>query len=109
MRVDRSAIVSFLTWSLFCEKAAFGFSPAIWAKVSKQQQLQQQWHKTRSNQIQLNEAAEGSSQEIPAVPATPAPVLNGKRVLPYKVLMAGLKGHEVAAVYAIMNKDYKRG
>eukprot|EP00339_Tiarina_fusa_P023229 CAMPEP_0117063990 /NCGR_PEP_ID=MMETSP0472-20121206/44670_1 /TAXON_ID=693140 ORGANISM="Tiarina fusus, Strain LIS" /NCGR_SAMPLE_ID=MMETSP0472 /ASSEMBLY_ACC=CAM_ASM_000603 /LENGTH=371 /DNA_ID=CAMNT_0004783911 /DNA_START=175 /DNA_END=1286 /DNA_ORIENTATION=+ len=42
-------------------------------------------------------------------PATPAPVLNGKRVLPYKVLMAGLKGHEVAGVYAIINKEFKRG
>lgn len=44
-----------------------------------------------------------------AAPTSPAPVLNGKRVLPYKVIMPGLKGHNVAAVYAIMNKDYKRG
>jgi hypothetical protein len=35
--------------------------------------------------------------------------LNGKRVLPYKVLSAGLRGHKVAGVYAILNKDYKRG
>lgn len=39
-----------------------------------------------------------------------APVLNGKRVLPYKVLMAGLKGHpNLAGVFALLNKDYKRG
>jgi hypothetical protein len=50
-------------------------------------------------------AAEGDQE----TPTTPAPVLNGKRVLPYKVLAAGLKGYEVAGVYAIMNKDYKRG
>jgi hypothetical protein len=37
------------------------------------------------------------------------PVLNGKRVLPYKIMAAGLKGHKVAGVYAILNKDYKRG
>jgi Fe-S cluster biogenesis protein NfuA len=42
--------------------------------------------------------------------ATAAPVLNGKRVLPYKVLMAGLKGHpNVAGVFVLMNSEYKRG
>jgi len=39
-----------------------------------------------------------------------APVLNGKRVLPHKVLMGGLKGHaNVPGVFALLNKDYKRG
>ena len=38
-----------------------------------------------------------------------APVLNGKRVLPYKVLIAGLKGHTVAGVYALLNSEYRRG
>jgi hypothetical protein len=38
-----------------------------------------------------------------------APVLNGKRVLPFKVLAGGLKGHKVAAVYAVINSNYKRG
>lgn len=39
-----------------------------------------------------------------------APVLNGKRVLPYKVLMAGLKGNSnVAGVFALLNSGYKRG
>lgn len=41
---------------------------------------------------------------------TAAPVLNGKRVLPYKVLMGGLKGHSnVPGVFALLNKEYKRG
>ena len=38
-----------------------------------------------------------------------APILNGKRVLPLKVLTGGLKGHRVAAVYAVLNNNYKRG
>ncbi|KAG7341418.1 thioredoxin-like protein [Nitzschia inconspicua] len=40
---------------------------------------------------------------------SPAPVLNGKRVLPIKVMMAGLKGQkEVAASYAIFGPEYKQ-
>eukprot|EP00531_Pseudo-nitzschia_arenysensis_P012454 CAMPEP_0116141982 /NCGR_PEP_ID=MMETSP0329-20121206/14665_1 /TAXON_ID=697910 /ORGANISM="Pseudo-nitzschia arenysensis, Strain B593" /LENGTH=398 /DNA_ID=CAMNT_0003637187 /DNA_START=67 /DNA_END=1263 /DNA_ORIENTATION=+ len=39
---------------------------------------------------------------------TPAPVLNGKRVLPAKIMLAGLKGHQVAAAYAILSPDYKK-
>ena len=38
-----------------------------------------------------------------------APSLNGKIVLPVKVMAAGLSGHRVAAVYAILNSNYKRG
>lgn len=39
-----------------------------------------------------------------------APVLNGKRVLPYKVLMAGLKGYSsVPGVFALLNKGFQRG
>jgi Flp pilus assembly protein TadB len=38
-----------------------------------------------------------------------APTLNGKMVLPLKAMMVGLKGHKVAAVYALLNKNYKRG
>ena len=38
-----------------------------------------------------------------------APSLNGKIVLPVKVMAAGLKGHTVPAVYAILNSNYKRG
>ena len=38
-----------------------------------------------------------------------APQLNGKIVLPIKAMTAGLKGHKVAAVYAILDSNYKRG
>ncbi len=38
-----------------------------------------------------------------------APTLNGKMVLPVKAMSAGLKGHKVAAVYAVLNANYKRG
>lgn len=39
------------------------------------------------------------------------PQFDGKRVLPYKVIINGLKGNEqkVAAVYAIYNSNYQRG
>jgi Fe-S cluster biogenesis protein NfuA len=39
----------------------------------------------------------------------PGPVLNGKRVLPYKVLAAGLKQHTISAVYVVLNSTFKRG
>mmetsp|Transcript_16012 Transcript_16012/g.44335 ORF Transcript_16012/g.44335 Transcript_16012/m.44335 type:complete len:455 (-) Transcript_16012:1673-3037(-) len=35
--------------------------------------------------------------------------LNGKRVLPMRIVLAGLGDQQVAGVYAIYNKDYKRG
>ena len=38
-----------------------------------------------------------------------APDLNGKLVLPIKIANSGLKGHTVAAVYAILDSSYKRG
>jgi len=38
----------------------------------------------------------------------PAPVLNGKRVLPTKIMLAGLKGHQVAAAYAILSSEFKK-
>ena len=47
--------------------------------------------------------------EPPTVASSSAPILNGKRVLPFKVLTGGLKGHKVAAVYAVINSSYKRG
>jgi Fe-S cluster biogenesis protein NfuA len=57
----------------------------------------------------------GGSSNPPSPPAppsteTPAPVLNGKRVLPFKIMVAGLKGaaREVAATYAILGSDYKK-
>ena len=38
-----------------------------------------------------------------------APSFNGKTIFPIKVFMNGLKGHKVAAVYAVLNNQYQRG
>jgi hypothetical protein len=38
-----------------------------------------------------------------------APVLNGKRVLPFQIITTGLQDHKVFAVYAVLNSQYKRG
>jgi Fe-S cluster biogenesis protein NfuA len=55
-------------------------------------------------------SSESSSSSPTVTTAPPAPVFDGKRVLPYKVLSAGLKGQSpVAAVYAVLNSSYKRG
>lgn len=63
------------------------------------------WNQRRQHVV-LNVA---SSDESSSAPSAPAPVLNGKRVLPYKVMKGGLKGSQVAAVYALLNNEYKRG
>lgn len=47
--------------------------------------------------------------EAESAPTVPAPVLDGQRVLPLKIMKAGLKGHQVAAVYALLNSEYQRG
>jgi len=55
---------------------------------------------------------DGESTTTAAAAATEiskAPTLNGKMVLPVKAMTGGLKGHKVAAVYAILNSSYKRG
>jgi Fe-S cluster biogenesis protein NfuA len=49
-----------------------------------------------------------SSSASPSSTST-APILNGKRVLPYKIMMTGLQGHRVAGVFAVLNSSYKRG
>jgi hypothetical protein len=75
-----------------------GFSPALPSRFL-----------SRSIDTKLWSTGEGKVETgAPDSPTAP-PVLNGKRVLPFKVLSAGLKGHKVAGVYAILNKDYKRG
>jgi hypothetical protein len=40
--------------------------------------------------------------------AVAVPVLNGKRVLPYKIIMTGLQDHRLAAVVCVMNSSYQR-
>ncbi|KAL3938858.1 MAG: hypothetical protein SGBAC_006313 [Bacillariaceae sp.] len=64
-------------------------------------------HKQQQQQHQNHSQLWATQEEN--VPELKAPVLNGKRVLPFKVLMAGLKGAKVAGTYVILNKDYKRG
>lgn len=56
-----------------------------------------------------SDEGEDSSSVETKTPTTPVPVLNGKRVLPYKVMKSGLKGHKIAAVYALLDSNYKRG
>jgi Fe-S cluster biogenesis protein NfuA len=53
-------------------------------------------------------AAEPAAND-PGTPTAPAPTLNGKRVLPFKVLAGGLKGSKIAAVYAVLGSTFKRG
>lgn len=52
-----------------------------------------------------------SSLVQPSTVTTKSPSFNGKVVYPVKAFLAGLKGHEapVAAVFAILNSEYKRG
>ena len=38
-----------------------------------------------------------------------APTFDGKVVFPIKSITIGLKDHTVAAVYSVMNDEYKRG
>ena len=71
---------------------------------------------TSNNDNALNSAASdvSSSTTVTSTPTSAAdvtPQFDGKRVLPYKVIINGLKGNEynVAAVYAIYNSNYQRG
>ena len=55
-----------------------------------------------------NSSSSSSTTSTESSPKTP--ILNGKRVLPYKIMTGGIKGQPaVAAVYAILNQSYKRG
>ncbi|KAL3918339.1 MAG: hypothetical protein SGILL_004289 [Bacillariaceae sp.] len=55
-----------------------------------------------------NTTATTDGPDAPAAPTTPAPVLNGKRVLPLKIMMGGLAGHQVAASYALFDASFKK-
>ena len=76
------------------------FSPIL-SSVSK--------NRNNKSPTQQWETADGNVQTGSPDSPTTAPVLNGKRVLPFKVMMAGLKGHKVPGVYVILNSNYKRG
>lgn len=66
---------------------------------------------TSDQQGANSEAATDAETMAPPPPPAAAvahPVLNGKRILPIKVLQAGIKGSsDLAAVYAILNSGYK--
>jgi len=53
-------------------------------------------------------ASTEEDQAAAAAPSTPAPQFNGKTILPMRVVTPGLQGHKVAAVYAILNSQYKK-
>ena len=57
----------------------------------------------------LKSTTNDGTTESSATEISKAPTLNGKMVLPLKAMLVGLKGHKVAAVYAVLNKNYKRG
>ncbi|GAX23575.1 hypothetical protein FisN_12Hh140 [Fistulifera solaris] len=55
-------------------------------------------------------ASTSSEKATAASSSLPGPSLDGKRVLPYRILASSLKGQQpVAAVYAILGSDYQRG
>jgi Fe-S cluster biogenesis protein NfuA len=59
--------------------------------------------------LQTASSSESTKGEITA-PPLPAPVLDGKRVLPYKIIMAGLRSSsKIPAVYAVLNSGFQRG
>ena len=70
-------------------------------------------HRRPSNSVWLRNSSEenntGRNDDVQTKEPSSTPILNGKRVLPFKVMTAGLKGHKVAAVYAVLNSSYKRG
>ena len=53
-------------------------------------------------------SASTEEDQAAAAPSTPAPQFNGKTILPMRVVMPGLQDHKVAAVYAILNSQYKK-
>ena len=67
----------------------------------------------RNSDLYASSSSSGSnSAKVPQQPESstrPPPVLNGKTVLPIKVLQKGLEGHTVAAVYALLSSDFKKG
>lgn len=54
--------------------------------------------------------ASTSPEKTTAATSLPGPSLDGKRVLPFRILSGSLKGQEpIAAVYAVLGPDYQRG
>ena len=64
---------------------------------------------TTGSRLYSSADASSDTTTTPTTPTTPPPVLNGKMVLPLKVVKKGLDGHKVAGVYALLSSDFKRG
>ena len=58
--------------------------------------------------VSTEQDAGAPEPDVPS-PSTPPPVLNGKMVLPMRVVMSGLAGHTLPAVYAVIRSGYTRG
>lgn len=60
-------------------------------------------HTTRTTALWAEENGTTSTQ--------PPPILNGKRVFPYKIIQSGLSGHDkkIAAVFCVLGSNYVRG
>jgi len=54
-------------------------------------------------------SSSSSNNDAPSTDLAKAPTFDGKMVFPIRALTAGLTGHTVAAVYAVISKGYKRG
>ena len=61
----------------------------------------------RHRHLTLSAANDTGAAEFDS-PKTPPPALNGRVVLPMRVLTPGLRDHHVAAVYAVLNSSYKK-
>ena len=83
---------------------AFAFFSTTQFRLSHKAIKNTTWRKSTTSDDATESSASMSSSEI-----SKAPTLNGKVVLPLKAMMVGLKGHKVAAVYALLDKNYKRG
>ena len=75
--------------------------------TTKSPSLSKQQHQVL--QSTTNNEETSTDESATANEISKAPTLNGKVVLPLKAMKVGLKGHKVAAVYALLNKNYKRG
>ena len=100
-----------LTWIAlaFLVSSSIGWSPATNFRnppnvVHRRRQSNSVWLKNSSE-----ENSSSRNDDVQTKEPSSTPILNGKRVLPFKVMTGGLKGHKVAAVYAVLNSSYKRG
>jgi hypothetical protein len=102
-----------LSWSLgsnaFSRQASFLRTNRYYNGNRLEQQPQQQQRRQAQQPHTIRFATEEKQPAEAASSPNAGPVLSGKRILPYKILMAGLKGHKVAGAYALLNKEYKRG